>query len=275
MPALQPRKNSRRAPSVPVAQAPLMQATIKVPTTTTPLTASALSAQNAWYEQQEQQQQQQPQPQQKSTAAITGYCKASSAESCTSGTTASLDFGDCFSLADEPSSDNAIDNEQEDVVMITPPYSPNFMATTKDCCEANSMNTRMTPCSCGDESSTTISSSSACTPSPPAFSTFFGTLPDVDHFDSFMLPPAGDMSLFADKPDPMPKITTTTITTNLPTPNFKTYDVTTILSSPSLPSSAVQQQDLIVKMEEDELLLPPSEYVMSNDSDAAQLFDLF
>ncbi|KAG2225929.1 hypothetical protein INT45_006625 [Circinella minor] len=274
MPALQPRKNSRRGPSVPVPQAPLMQATIKVPTTTTtPLTASALSAQNAWYEQQEQQPQ--SQPQQKSTAAISGYCKVSSAESCTSGTTASLDFGDCFSLADEPSSDDAINIEQDDVAMITPPYSPKIMTAGKDCCEVSSMNTRMTPCSCGDESSTTISSSSACTPSPPAFSTFFGTLPDVDHFDSFMLPPAGDMSLFADTPDPMPKTTTTTITTNFPTPNFKTYDVTTILSSPSLPSSAVQQQDLIVKMEEDELLLPPSEYVMSNDSSTAQLFDLF
>ncbi|KAI9249427.1 hypothetical protein BDA99DRAFT_523752 [Phascolomyces articulosus] len=304
MPALQPRKNSRRAPSVPAP--PLMQATLKVPTTTTttttPLTASALSAQNAWYEQQEQQQQQnqQPQQQQKSTAAVTGYCKVSSAESCTSGTTASLDFGDCFSLADEPTPDETIsiddtfmNNEpqqqqqqqlqqqqlqEEDTPMITPPYSPKFMTltnTTKDCCDASSINTRLTPCSCGDESSTTVSNSTACTPSPPAFSTFFGTLPDVDHFDSFMLPPAGDMSLFADKPDPMPK-STTTITTHFPTPDFKTYDVTTLLSSPSLPSSAVQQQDLIVKMEEDDLLLPPSEFDMSNDSGVhSPLFDLF
>ncbi|KAI8144241.1 hypothetical protein BJV82DRAFT_608834 [Fennellomyces sp. T-0311] len=261
MPSLQPRKNSRRAPPVPQTP-PLMQAAaLKVPNNSIPLTVSALNAQNAWYAQQDHQQQQQYQPHQQQKPVANG--KESCADSCTSGTTASLDFGDCFSLADEPTSD-PID---QDSMIITPPYSPTM---TKPCCEA-STNNRLTPCSCGDESSTTISSSSACTPSPPAFSTFFGTLPDVDHFESFMLPPAGDMSLFADKSDSMPKPSTTTTTTIAAATDLKMYDA--ILSSPSLPSSAVQQDDLIVKMEDDDLLLPPSEFTMAND--AGPLFDLF
>lgn len=69
MPSLQPRKNSKRVAPIPP------------PSLTMPLTADALSAQNALYEQSNH--------------------AGSPAMSNSSGTTESLDFADCFSLADE------------------------------------------------------------------------------------------------------------------------------------------------------------------------------
>lgn len=167
--------------------------------------------------------------------------KKVSTESCTSGTTVTLDFADCFSLTAQ---ENDEDNEEEDVnvtedddestdfaaitipadegMMVSPPYSPTLALCDRSSC---------------DESSTT--NSSACTPSPPATSAFFD-ISDTDFlYDSFMLPPTNDMFSTFDTAD--------TKTTRL-------YDP--VLTSPSLPSSAVQQDDLVVKMEDENLLLP-------------------
>lgn len=79
MPSLQPRKNAKRVAPIPP---PTLNTSMMMPPV--PLTEDALSAQNALYEQQQQQQQQH-----------------SPTMSNSSGTTESLDFADCFSLADE------------------------------------------------------------------------------------------------------------------------------------------------------------------------------
>lgn len=237
MPTLQPRKHSSRTPPVaPPTQSPSSSCpsssnsnsnnnntsnSLVLPVSM-PLTASALSAQNAWYAKQY-------------GDTVDYKDPSSSSMSCTSGTTASLDFGDCFSLADEPSSSSPDDSSP-------PPYSPSTFAS---CCDHN--NSRLSPCCCGDESSSASSSScsssaGACTPSS---STLFG-VPDIDTLDSFTLPPASDIFGSSSFADP--------VTTTNPLKN-KLYDP--VLASPSLPSSAVQQQDLVVKMEDDDMLLPP------------------
>ncbi|KAI7874156.1 hypothetical protein K492DRAFT_174761 [Lichtheimia hyalospora FSU 10163] len=237
MPSLQPRKQSTRVTSP-------MSLSIDTNTSNNakpmPLTAAALSAQNAWYEQQEQQQ---------TTTTTESVVKGSPAPSCASGTTITLDFGDCFSLAD----DDDDDNEQH--------------KGDNECCDKQL-------CSCGDELSTIMSSSTACTPSPT--SNIFGFPPEVDLYDSFTLPPATDMSHFMDI-DSKPSTTAssnnissnTTLTASLKLPD-------TILASPSLPSSAVDQQDLVVKMEQDDMILLPSFPTDECQVDAERFFfDLF
>lgn len=237
MPSLQPRKQSARV-------TPPMSLSIDTNTSSNnakpmPLTAAALSAQNAWYEQQEQQQ-----------TTTESVVKGSPAPSCASGTTITLDFGDCFSLADDD------DDEQQ-------------QQGDNDCCDKQL-------CSCGDELSTIMSSSTACTPSPT--SNIFGFPPEVDLYDSFTLPPATDMSHFMDIDSKPPTsasssnnmtLNNTTLTTSLKLPD-------TILASPSLPSSAVDQQDLVIKMEQDDMILLPSLPTDECQVDAERFFfDLF
>lgn len=238
MPSLQPRKQSARVTppmSLSIDTNPSSSSNNSKPM---PLTAAALSAQNAWYEQQEQQQ----------TSTTESVVKGSPAPSCASGTTITLDFGDCFSLADDD------DDEQQQ------------QGAENDCCDKQL-------CSCGDELSTIMSSSTACTPSPT--SNIFGFPPEVDLYDSFTLPPATDMSHFMDidsKPltsNSSNIASNTTLTTSLKLPD-------TILSSPSLPSSAVDQQDLVVKMEQDDMILLPSLSTDDCQVDAERFFfDLF
>ncbi|KAG0174629.1 hypothetical protein DFQ28_004273 [Apophysomyces sp. BC1034] len=213
MPALQPRKHSTRAPPIAPpsssrAAQPVLNQLLTLPTMPTPLTASALSAQNALFA--------------KEDKAIVG----SPALSCISGTTASLDFGDCFSLADEASTTTlndpilAMEKEEEAMYPVC------------DLFGSEPLHHPLLPC---DESSTTVScSSSACTPSPPATSDFFGLACDSDLYDSFMLPPVNDSFMLLDNSNHDEAMET------------KYYDP---LASPSLPSSAVQQD--LVKMEED------------------------
>lgn len=236
MPSLQPRKQSARVTppmSLSIDTNPSSSSNNSKPM---PLTAAALSAQNAWYEQQEQQQ----------TTTTESVAKGSPAPSCASGTTITLDFGDCFSLADDD------DDEQQQQG-----------GAENDCCDKQL-------CSCGDELSTIMSSSTACTPSPT--SNIFGFPPEVDLYDSFTLPPATDMSHFMDidsKPPTSNIASNTTLTTSLKLPD-------TILASPSLPSSAVDQQDLVVKMEQDDMILLPSLSTDECQVDAERFFfDLF
>lgn len=234
MPTLQPRKYSSRSPPVRVIET--ATATIEQeqllkmmpPTMSTPLTASALSAQNALFEQK------------KKTKKSHKKTTDSPVMSCASGTTASLDFGDCFSLDDEVS--NALthtthttnNNNTTPLKSISltslprqidqdPMISPSYDSIYSD--------TRFSPfdesISCHTSSS---SNSIACTPSPPVTADFFG-FADADLYDSFMLPPVNDTFMLLDSNNS----------------DMKCYDS---LMSPSLPSSAVHQQDL-VKLEED------------------------
>ncbi|KAF7728220.1 hypothetical protein EC973_006501 [Apophysomyces ossiformis] len=217
MPALQPRKHSTRAPPIAPpnssrAAQPALSQLLSLPTMPTPLTASALSAQDALFA--------------KEGKAMVG----SPALSCISGTTASLDFGDCFSLADEASTttlnDSILANEKDDDA-----EEGEAMYPVCDLFGSEPFHHPLLPC---DESSTTVScSSSACTPSPPASSDFFGLAADSDLYDSFMLPPVNDSFMLLDNHHDEAMET-------------KYYDP---LASPSLPSSAVQQD--LVKLEED------------------------
>ncbi|KAI8384928.1 uncharacterized protein BYT42DRAFT_564112 [Radiomyces spectabilis] len=240
IPSLHPRKNSTRSPPIAPPQPPQMP---MIPTM--PLTVSALSEQNARFARQEK-----------------NSTPGSPTLSCVSGTTASLDFGDCFSLADESSSVQAAD-EQEDKSLATTTTTTTITATTALTTPSSSSipplpsiptatlnNDTLSPISASsfwqdtnaathrllspgfDESSchtASTSNSVACTPSPPASSLFFG-MSDMDLYDSFMLPPVND----------------TFLTLNDQDLGLKYYDP---LTSPSLPSSALQQQD-VIKMED-------------------------
>ncbi|GAA5806993.1 hypothetical protein MFLAVUS_000342 [Mucor flavus] len=232
MPTLQPRKYSSRSPPVRVIETPT--ATIEQqqllnmmpPTMSTPLTASALSAQNALFEQK------------KKFKKTHKKTTDSPVMSCASGTTASLDFGDCFSLDDEVSNtltittNNANNNTLKSISLTSlprqidqdPMISPSYDSMYSD--------TRFSPfdesISCHTSSSS--ANSIACTPSPPVTADFFG-FADADLYDSFMLPPVNDTFMLLDSNNS----------------DMKCYDS---LMSPSLPSSAVHQQDL-VKLEED------------------------
>ncbi|KAI8087310.1 hypothetical protein BDF21DRAFT_414121 [Thamnidium elegans] len=180
MPSLQPRKNSHRtAPIPPPPTTTIMsqQTSIMdlVPTSSVPLTADALSAQNALYE--------------KTNPTAVG----SPAMSNMSGTTESLDFADCFSLAEEEPSNKeeaaaeaaAAAAEAEAAAaeatavfcnMLLQQEPMSFMDTSLDDTPGLRMNS----------TSSYSSDSTACTPSP-------STLPiedpfTADFFDQFMLP---------------------------------------------------------------------------------------
>ncbi|GAA5809325.1 hypothetical protein MFLAVUS_002732 [Mucor flavus] len=167
MPSLQPRKNSHRtAPIPPPPTTTMSQQTLMtdlVPTSSVPLTADALSAQNALYEQ-------------TNPAAV-----GSPAMSNMSGTTESLDFADCFSLAEEEPSnqeDEAAAAEATAVFcnMLLQQEPMSFMDTSLEDTPGLRMNS----------TSSYSSDSTACTPSP-------STLPiedpfTADFFDQFMLP---------------------------------------------------------------------------------------
>ncbi|KAI9014585.1 hypothetical protein CLU79DRAFT_766659 [Phycomyces nitens] len=192
MPSLQPRKNSKRTAPIPQAQFPDIlnndEMMMMIPM---PLTASALSAQNARFAQD----------------VPTEKQPGSPATSCTSGTTESLDFGDCFSLADEPSLEQELPFEMSSSLVvedpiISPSYSPSICMLTEPMsfCNPSDIQRLFSPC---DESSTIISShthstssssttSAVCTPNPPPASNYF--LGDSDIYDSFMLPPILDDS---------------------------------------------------------------------------------
>ncbi|KAI9263550.1 hypothetical protein EDC94DRAFT_540065 [Helicostylum pulchrum] len=167
MPSLQPRKNSHRtAPIPPPPTTAMSQQTSMldlVPTSSVPLTADALSAQNALYEQ-------------TNPAAV-----GSPAMSNMSGTTESLDFADCFSLAEEEPSnkeDEAAAAEATAVFcnMLLQQEPMSFMDTSLEDTPGLRMNS----------TSSYSSDSTACTPSP-------SSLPiedpfTADFFDQFMLP---------------------------------------------------------------------------------------
>jgi hypothetical protein len=235
MPTLQPRKYSSRSPPARVIETPTatieQQQLLKMmpPTMSTPLTASALSAQNALFEQKKK----------TKKSKNNNKTAGSPVMSCASGTTASLDFGDCFSLDDEvpnittTTTNTTNNNNTIKSINLTslprqidqdPMISPSYDSMYAD--------TRFSPfdesISCHTSSSS--ANSIACTPSPPVTADFFG-FADADLYDSFMLPPVNDTFMLLDSNNS----------------DMKCYDS---LMSPSLPSSAVQQQDL-VKLEED------------------------
>ncbi|CAO3655982.1 unnamed protein product [Mucor fragilis] len=160
MPSLQPRKNSNRVAPIPPPsltntvsqQASLMDL---LPANIVPLTADALSAQNALYE--------------KNNVVAA----ASPAMSNMSGTTESLDFADCFSLADEENKDDAAANAAAAAVfcdLLLQDSSMLFDSTSNTSTRMNS-------------TSSYSSDSTACTPSP--------TMPNdpfsADFFDNFIM----------------------------------------------------------------------------------------
>lgn len=177
MPSLQPRKNSHRTAPIPppttVAANVNQQASLMDLLPTIPLTADALSAQNALYE---------------TLAASTTPTTAvgSPAMSNMSGTTESLDFADCFSLAEEESAkEDTADAaaaaaavfcnlllQQQGMPMFDQP------STVDD--QSTSSSSRM------NSTSSYSSDSTACTPSPtslPSDDPF-----TTDFFDQFMMP---------------------------------------------------------------------------------------
>lgn len=239
MPTLQPRKYSSRSPPARVIQTPT--ATIEQdqllkmmpPTMSTPLTASALSAQNALFEQKKKTVTKSANKKQKKNNNKTS---GSPVMSCASANTTSLDFGDCFSLDDEVNTTtNTTATTTLDLTRLPrqvdqdPMISPSYDSVYAD--------TRFSPfdesISCHTSSSS--ANSIACTPSPPVTADFFG-FADADLYDSFMLPPVNDTFMLLDSNS-----------NNGEMKSNSTYDP---LMSPSLPSSAVQQQDL-VKLEEE------------------------
>ncbi|KAI8341694.1 hypothetical protein BC941DRAFT_414245 [Chlamydoabsidia padenii] len=209
MPSMPPRKHSSRQPVLST----IMNSTPLI----TPLTASALTAQDEHYQQ----------------VGDNNMVSSSPTMSCISGTTASLDFMDCLSLADEtPATD-----------FMTSSSVKEYRSAMSPSTSWTSQSPRLPPCF--DESSTTISGSSgnnsiACTPSPPASSELFGLSMD-EIYDAFMLPPIATM----DGDDDSYMFTTDGDNGDTDSDN-RLYDP--FLASPSLPSSTLQQ-DLLVKME--------------------------
>lgn len=164
MPSLQPRKNSKRVAPIPppsltnmVSQETSLMDLMNA-TSNTPLTVDALSAQNALYEKAEA-----------TSPAMTNM----------SGTTESLDFADCFSLADEePEGEAAMNAAAAAAFCDLLLQEPLTLFGPSDTDETNSM--RM------NSNSSYSSESTACTPSPTSdqFST--------DFFDQFMMPTTDD-----------------------------------------------------------------------------------
>lgn len=170
MPSLQPRKNSHRIAPIPPPtsttsttisqQATLLDLLSTTPTV--PLTADALSAQNALFEK-------------SNPNANIG----SPAMSNMSGTTESLDFADCFSLADEEPS-NKEEAEAAAAVFCNMLLQQEPMSFIENTPLEESSSVRM------NSTSSYSSDSTACTPSPT-------TLPiqdpfTADFFDQFMMP---------------------------------------------------------------------------------------
>lgn len=194
MPSLQPRKNSNRTAPIPppsTATAVSQQASLMDLLPTIPLTADALSAQNALYEK---------------TNPIT----SSPAMSNMSGTTESLDFADCFSLADEEST-NKEDAATAAAVfcnlLLQQEPMPMFDQPALDDIQSSS-SARM------NSTSSYSSDSTACTPSPT-------TLPSdepftADFFDQFMMP----------TDDPFYMMDAATPTTNTAADLSKLYNTT-------------------------------------------------
>ncbi|KAL7322021.1 hypothetical protein PS15p_212115 [Mucor circinelloides] len=163
MPSLQPRKNSNRVAPIPPPsltntvsqQASLMDLLPVSCSNTVPLTADALSAQNALYE--------------KNDIVVA----ASPAMSNMSGTTESLDFADCFSLADEENKEDAAANAAAAAVfcdLLLQDSSVLFDNTNNTSARMNS-------------TSSYSSDSTACTPSPTMPTDPFS----ADFFDNFIM----------------------------------------------------------------------------------------
>ncbi|ORZ25831.1 hypothetical protein BCR42DRAFT_401019 [Absidia repens] len=226
IPSMPPRKHSSRQSAV---------FTLMNNTTSpiTPLTTSALSAQNAQYQQIAKND---------TSAHTTPAASASPTMSCISGTTASLDFADCLSLADENTPTDFTNNINNSDSMLLDSLS-------------SSESPHLPPSF--DESSTTISTSSgtnsvACTPSPPVSSELFQLAMD-EMYDAFMLPPTASVddddtfmftNLDGNNDDDAAK---SNGISNVHNTGTKLYDPS-FLASPSLPSSTLQQ-DLLVKLE--------------------------
>lgn len=167
MPSLQPRKNSHRIAPIPPPTSTIIsqQATLLdlLPTTpTVPLTADALSAQNALFEKINP------------SAGI-----GSPAMSNMSGTTESLDFADCFSLAEEEPS-NKEEAEAAAAVFCNMLLQQEPMSFIDNTPVEETSSMRM------NSTSSYSSDSTVCTPSPT-------TLPiqdpfTADFFDQFMMP---------------------------------------------------------------------------------------
>lgn len=218
------------------------------PTTAIPLTASALSAQNAQFKKMEEEE------------GKIMTTTLSPTMSCISGTTATLDFTDCLSLADE----NCLSSS-------SPLTSSTDLIQQQN--SSNATDIMFSSCSpllssCFDEASTTISSSSSgtnsvvCTPSPPVSSDLFNLAMD-EMYDALMLPPTViNDSYMSDNANNTNNTTmslsSTSSSPSLTLSSFKNYDP--LLSSPSLPSSTLQP-DLLIKLENvdnfaDQLLEP-------------------
>ncbi|KAI7867389.1 hypothetical protein BDF14DRAFT_1803313 [Spinellus fusiger] len=217
MPSLLPRRHSPR--TAPIAPLPLYSHPW--------FNSSALSVQNARFAQQD-------------------VVPSSPAMSCMSGTTASLDFGDCFSLEEESSfittqspSDTSV---EPDLFSCYSPAAHGDIIPDTEPFVGTSSNDQLSSC---DETSCytfySSANSAACTPSPPVSSSVFGCCDTNDFYDSFMLPPVNDTFLMLDM------ATTHHLDTKFSNP----------FSSPSLPSSAVQQDLDMSESLQAEFLLDP------------------
>ncbi|KAI8875490.1 hypothetical protein K501DRAFT_338678 [Backusella circina FSU 941] len=167
MPSLQPRKNSHRTAPIPPPTLTPQDPLLSLLTPGMPLTADALSAQNALFEQQKKSEV--PAEVAAATIAVT----SSPAMSNMSGTTESLDFGDCFSLADE---DTKEDSMISSGVIDTSMFVNEAMHSDE---EDNSIAGR---------TSSYASDSTACTPSPVLMADQLN-LDTSDFFGQFMMPP--------------------------------------------------------------------------------------
>ncbi|RCH93212.1 hypothetical protein CU098_004481 [Rhizopus stolonifer] len=167
MPSLQPRKNSKRVAPIPPPsltnttnqQTTLMNLLSSSKNNNVPLTADALSAQNAMFEK-------------KASSTLHSPVMSS-----TSGTTESLDFNDCFSLAEEESTKNDVKAAIFCDALLQEPLSTSSGSTDVPGLRMNSTSSYGT-------------NSAACTPSP---STTLATDPfNNDFFDQFIMPTDDD-----------------------------------------------------------------------------------
>lgn len=168
MPSLQPRKNSHRTAPIPPPTLTPQDPLLSLLTPGMPLTADALSAQNALFEQ--QQRCEAP----AAEVATTQEAVSSPAMSNMSGTTASLDFGDCFSLADE-------DTKQDDNMVSSEMIDTNMFVN-------EAMHSDEEDNSVAGRTSSYASDSTACTPSPVLMADQLN-LDTSDFFGQFMMPP--------------------------------------------------------------------------------------
>ncbi|KAL0076467.1 hypothetical protein F4703DRAFT_1761611 [Phycomyces blakesleeanus] len=174
-------------------------------------------------------------------AQIFNLQTASALSSPSSGTTASLDFGDCFSVADEASS---VTEEKLQLQQLQQPQGPEPILCASDQFSSSDDSSCHT---FNSSSSSSANNSVACTPSPPASSSVFGFC-DSDLYNSFMLPPVNDaffMLNLTHHDDSDTKFCDANINHNNP------------LTSPSLPSSAVNQDLDMNETLQAEFLLDP------------------